>query len=589
MTQELYIDGKKVDLGNSKITLKYISNLFGDITKIAANRSYTIQLPRTDVNEEIFGYTSMIGAYAPIKNRTCTYIKNGLTIVNNATAILMRVTNNDYEIAITWGINSILKNIIDNNYLLRDVKDGGEYSYGGFDPAIDNFEELKARGYGTLPSAPTLAFNVRDNSPQFLPIVSFRWLYEKISKTWGINFIYSQRTKNLLSDAFLNITDRDRYNDENDKNMKGSTTTNWNQNTLITSSLYYQLKLKEYNFLRKTNVHNNQNKFIEAFECLDDLEITLSASCTLLNYPNFEINLYGGDVDKFGQENFNFLTSAKSKLLSGELYSATIPSFTYKFKKGQCFTIWSTAYQGSTGESITNITFHSIKVAKGKIKSGMLLEIVPNLPKCSVLNFIKDSLMLFNLYPLYKNSNTIEFVSLQELKYKIPSDTVDYSDKLITSSRSLKFDFTIFGQETTIAFKDNNFSQPSEDDRVGSFKIENILAPKKQDITLSEFTIAGIENVKKYDEKDGEVIDLDLPTFLARNVPMQNYINLYYPLITEYLKNPKIIEVEVRLSLFEVQNINYSTPIYFRQFGAYFVIINITAQGNNYKFELLKL
>ena len=60
MTQELYIDGKKVDLGNSKITLKYISNLFGDITKIAANRSYTIQLPRTDVNEAIFGYTSMV-------------------------------------------------------------------------------------------------------------------------------------------------------------------------------------------------------------------------------------------------------------------------------------------------------------------------------------------------------------------------------------------------------------------------------------------------------------------------------------------------------------------------------------------------
>ena len=47
---ELYINGDKVDVGDTDISLNYKSNLLTDISKIVSNNSYTIKLPKTAKN-----------------------------------------------------------------------------------------------------------------------------------------------------------------------------------------------------------------------------------------------------------------------------------------------------------------------------------------------------------------------------------------------------------------------------------------------------------------------------------------------------------------------------------------------------------
>ena len=43
MRDELYIDGTKVDMGESGVSLEYRSNILTDISKIVSNFSYTIK------------------------------------------------------------------------------------------------------------------------------------------------------------------------------------------------------------------------------------------------------------------------------------------------------------------------------------------------------------------------------------------------------------------------------------------------------------------------------------------------------------------------------------------------------------------
>lgn len=79
--QKLYIDGVLMDMSeDSAITLDIKSNLFRDITKMTANTTYTINLPKTAHNMavlEFAGKPSTSSKY-PYIFHTARYFRNGL-------------------------------------------------------------------------------------------------------------------------------------------------------------------------------------------------------------------------------------------------------------------------------------------------------------------------------------------------------------------------------------------------------------------------------------------------------------------------------------------------------------------------------
>lgn len=121
--QQLYIDGVLMDMSDeSAITLDIKSNLFRDITKMTANTTYTINLPKTAHNMavlEFAGKPSTSSKY-PYIFHTARYFRNGLEIIRNGRASVLSVKET-IEISIYWGLFQALETLQSSDLKLNEL------------------------------------------------------------------------------------------------------------------------------------------------------------------------------------------------------------------------------------------------------------------------------------------------------------------------------------------------------------------------------------------------------------------------------------------------------------------------------------
>jgi hypothetical protein len=121
--QQLYIDGILMDMSEeSAITLDIKSNLFRDITKMTANTTYTINLPKTAHNMavlEFAGKPSTSSKY-PYIFHTARYFRNGLEIIHSGRASVLSVKET-IEISIYWGLFQALVTLQSSDLKLNEL------------------------------------------------------------------------------------------------------------------------------------------------------------------------------------------------------------------------------------------------------------------------------------------------------------------------------------------------------------------------------------------------------------------------------------------------------------------------------------
>lgn len=120
---QLYIDGILMDMSEeTAITLDIKSNLFRDITKMTANMTYTINLPKTAHNMavlEFAGKPSTSSKY-PYIFHTARYFRNGLEIIRNGRASVLSVKDT-IEISIYWGLFQALATLQSSDLKLNEL------------------------------------------------------------------------------------------------------------------------------------------------------------------------------------------------------------------------------------------------------------------------------------------------------------------------------------------------------------------------------------------------------------------------------------------------------------------------------------
>lgn len=215
---------------------------------------------------------------------------------------------------------------------------------------------------------------------------------------------------------------------------------------------------------------------------------------------------------------------------------------------------------------------------------------------------------------------------------------LDWSDKLVEDSNSMSFAMSSYGRINEIKQEKNDDDCNAED--VGAFEINNkTLAENKTLFTLA--TEAGRDLTYRFKNKyikcavipshtiGDEVrttslyghpyktstlngcgthvvkllpngIDVELCQAnqsratrlnIIQHEPIQNFIDTYYAPLLKVLDKAKVIEVELNLNVFDINGLDFFTPIYFKQFGAYFYINKIPnfIAGAVAKVEIIKL
>lgn len=154
--QQLYIDGILMDMSeDSAITLDIKSNLFRDITKMTANTTYTINLPKTAHNMavlEFAGKPSTSSKY-PYIFHTARYFRNGLEIIHSGRASVLSVKET-IEISIYWGLFQALATLQSSDLKLNELN-CTKYLLFTKDNSYDTYEKAIEDGvfYGRYETA----------------------------------------------------------------------------------------------------------------------------------------------------------------------------------------------------------------------------------------------------------------------------------------------------------------------------------------------------------------------------------------------------------------------------------------------------
>lgn len=154
--QQLYIDGVLMDMSEeTAITLDIKSNFFRDITRMTANTTYTINLPKTAHNMSVLEFTGKPSTSSkyPYIFHTARYFRNGLEIIRNGRASVLSVKET-IEISIYWGLFQALATLQSSDLKLNELSCTKHLRFNRTN-SYDTFEKAISEGvfYGNYVTA----------------------------------------------------------------------------------------------------------------------------------------------------------------------------------------------------------------------------------------------------------------------------------------------------------------------------------------------------------------------------------------------------------------------------------------------------
>lgn len=247
-----------------------------------------------------------------------------------------------------------------------------------------------------------------------------------------------------------------------------------------------------------------------------------------------------------------------------------------------------------------------------------------NLPDISQVDFIQSLCNMFGLFPIVnpvpkKDEDTgkkvIELVSIDTLfknkvsRYVYGKKFNDWTDRLITDPNDIEVSFSKEG------YYQRNYLRYAEDDTVtgdhdGYFDISDKKLDKEGVLTELPFAASDGDRIPMYKantDSSGNT-SYSFESFEPRimsvtkradgkcgltfdGLDFKSLLSKYYNRYIELVRDMYLITVTVELNALDLKNIDYTYPVYFKQFGRYFGIVDIQANSDddNCEVTLLRL
>ena len=233
--QQLYINGKAVDMPTDAIKIKVESNILNDADKVMTAHSYNIALPRTITNDAIFALAYVAGADTGGNTTHCyltaSLYMDGVPLFEDGQAVLTSVDDKGYNINLFWGLVDVFDEIKREGLDLCDLPMSEHwdeatmatwvtltkrYPSGVVDP--DTHEDIPIYDGGmsqdifnTLNSeSQTLANTLPWEMPYVLAENSYdhNGILDKIAQVYGLTFDYSAQASLRIQGLVHPLTTR---------------------------------------------------------------------------------------------------------------------------------------------------------------------------------------------------------------------------------------------------------------------------------------------------------------------------------------------------------------------------------------------
>ena len=587
MKEELYIKGEAVDLGDAQITLNFKSNLLGDISKITTSNSYTIELPRTLKNERLLEFPDVAGHknYLTRDYFEAQYFRNGIKIFD-AKAVITSSSIDSFSIALTWGIDEKLTNIINDDRSIQEF--ANEYFDWNEKSKYSNGVSTTGKpisGYIRHDAGVTIDAN---RSSIFIhPSASVRVLLDKIEAEFGFPLTFPGDIETKIDNLYIPAITQDADPNYNyfDAPVTGYVTSGTTSYVTISQSNYIDDCVQV-----RYETDNRGIIYIKDTSKPWELDFTFQG-----NMQNINIEFYEGSN--------SITTISLSPDKTGTcVYQGKLPTaVTLTHKTCRIWFTFPTGYVVNIGR----VTVKNPEI-EGEISYGQRFPLGKNLPDISVLDLLKSLCWLYGLFAV-KDTTGVRFVSVK-IYQENKSKAVDWSKKLLPAGRTAKettYEFGDFAQKNYLRYKENDNAKSAD----GYIEVDNKFLEREKDLVELPFTAGrdkdnynlvpyfeydddgqvdttdcGARLMVKETKRNGEVWltfeGLDFETLLSAG---------YYLAYKNLIKAPFVIKDNFRLNDIDLKNLDMTVPVYIQQYGAFFAIVEIQTQGEISEVELLKL
>lgn len=597
---ELYIDNVKVDLGKTDITLNYKSNLLTDISKIVSNSSYTIKLPKTAKNLALIECShipSSTSRYPYLKHKG-TLLRNGIEIIKNANVVLLN-TGEAIEIALTWGNVTNFAEIVSSDKKLTDLEYGTEE---GIDWVVWNNKGSNSAQFPLI----NYGFNSGDSNVWYHPVITVKWILEKIQEESGVTFNFPSDKKTFIDKMIVPLLARNDSQKINDA---------------FPSSLQmvgYVIVESTFSYLKLNYIGDSTQQYASVGGPYGDrlytkYPITLKVKGTIemlvkynsgMDVNNQYLNLRVSQSDSSGN-----ITSVST--IERKNYAAYIeaPNIRLLFSFDDLVSIESDEFMHFTiraiatgaSSSILSLTVYD----RNEISFGEKFPLVPNLPDIKQIDFIKAVASMVGLFALPDGENGIKFIPFDNLSAN-KSKAVDWTNRVImaynsVTPRNLQYTIDNIAQ--------NNWFRYKEDDKVagnydGNIQVDDATIEYERDAITLPFsacsTKGGVAYIPLYSYNDnGElqynkanprILLLNDTNGIFKGLEWTTLIANNYQTYKGLINDAKVVTEYIHLNSIELRELEMDVPVYLAQYGCYLAIIEIKTQENDIcECKLLKL
>lgn len=634
MTRELIIEGQHVDLApDTDITLEYVNNLVGDIGKINLSRSYTIKLPKTARNRRILDDPET-PSHASSQTRrflTAQYIRNGISLIGDAQAYILRVTPEAFEIALVWNALEELQALSQSKASLNDLPNlpilpwlansAGtlpDYDINGQNGAVFAWYESGLGSY---------LYSQQNTSTH--PSFYLQNLIERILTAAGVSYTFSEAATVALSrKAILAAPNRkpspemERASGSQQSRLAGfgsyvegssaayqnaiifhnaatelATDAVWsngwdNTHSFIFSGSFFSLFL--------TGDNNNHLVFVnlivpDGYDFSGGYVKVVGSNLELTQRE--ELGRFYFEQDESGRW---FVYGDREINASGWYgYYLAVYGIQDPFESYGDYMYFS-AYQSGLPMVASNRVHDKIDPTKDN-----RFPIQGNLPDLTQWELITASLAMFGLVPII-TQQSLYFYTYDEILDS--GGAYDWSDKVDHSDGALPGDLSVTipnrAQHNYITFEEDDSSEELRIDPTADIVVEDSTLKPSANLFELPFAASAQSQAQHYAVKNEAIEDQDIEPrifevqegdkgatlMFTDSMHGQGLVDASYSKYQEIVMKPVILELNIRLSEIDLAQLDIKRSVYLAQFGRYYKILKIqTSDTDLCKVELLQL
>lgn len=195
--EELYIftdEGKEqLDLPSpSGITLKWVSNIFNDISKLTCSYSYTFKLPMTSKNRRVLDNVDDIrhnSALNRVSVKAEFYI-NGVCLCPNANLYISEIGGTSFSCVMTWKVLKAFEKMKSNSIKLNELPSIGTFIWKtGDDSLVYGYPSHNQKNTDNILYPNYDAGVPYENGTPPKPVVPVYRLIQHINEYYGVKFV----------------------------------------------------------------------------------------------------------------------------------------------------------------------------------------------------------------------------------------------------------------------------------------------------------------------------------------------------------------------------------------------------------------